>query len=205
MNWKDVVGFEDCYMVSDTGLIYSKRVGRLIATKRNNRDYVQVHFWKNNKCIMKLLHRIVAEAFIPNSKGLPQVNHKDEDKNNNNADNLEWCTNLYNRHHGTGYARSCVGHDYKEMGFKNGKPVMMIALDGEHIATFTSVLNAQKIVGVSEANIRRSCYEGHRTAGGYKWRYCDKEHAEQIKGKARKVIVLNRNRFPVPMQDRLVI
>lgn len=88
---------------------------------------------------------------------------------------------------------------------ENGRPVMMFALDGEHIATFTSVLNAQKIVGISEANIRRSCYQGHRTAGGYKWRYCEKEHADRVKEKAQKVIVLNYNRFPVPVYGRLVV
>lgn len=184
MIWKDVVGFEGSYKVSDTGLVYSFFAKRLKATKKNNRGYVQISLHKEGKEHMWLLHRVVAMAFIPNPSNHPQINHIDEDKDNNHVNNLEWCTNKHNRHHGTGYARSVEGHDYKRMGFNNGKPVTMFSLCGKEIASFPSVVAAQRETGISESNIRQSCYGKRRTAGGYSWKYCDSETAMKAKHRA---------------------
>ena len=65
----------------------------------NTKGYPQVRLYKNKKASIKRIHRIIAELFIRNPKGLPQVNHKDGDKTNNTIKNLEWCTNLQNQHH----------------------------------------------------------------------------------------------------------
>jgi len=184
MIWKDVVGFEDRYKVSSAGLVYSKHKNQLKATKKNNRGYVQVSLHKDGKEHMLLLHRVVAMAFIPNPNNLPQINHIDEDKENNRVSNLEWCTNIYNRRHGTGYSRSCAGHDYKAMGLANGRPVAMYSIDGKLCGEFVSVKTAQDETGINEANIRQSCYKTRRTAGGFRWEYCSPDDANRVKAEA---------------------
>ena len=112
--WKDIEGYEGLYQVSSFGRIksFDKTVickngrtffmkGRIIRTRPNNRGYIMVGLHKNKKFKLCLVHRLVAKAFIPNPDNLPQVNHKNENKNFNHASNLEWCDNWYNAHYGT--------------------------------------------------------------------------------------------------------
>ena len=99
--WKDVVGYEVVYKVSNFGNVYSvKRDKRL--KPRNHRDgYLQVRLYINGKGKDLKVHRLVAQAFIPNPDNKPQVNHLDEDKTNNNVNNLDWVTNKENNNYGT--------------------------------------------------------------------------------------------------------
>ena len=104
--WKDIKGYEGKYQVSNLGKV--KSLQRWSGTKFYDREYilnnyvnkkngyVYVYLTKNNKSKNIRLHRLVAEEFIPNPNNLPQVNHKDCNKENNNASNLEWCTASYN-------------------------------------------------------------------------------------------------------------
>ena len=112
--WKDVKGFEGRYQVSNLGRVRSldftwlaynykvcgyvecKRKGKILKPKTSYNGYLQVCLKISSKNHYKLLHRLVADAFIPNPNNLPTVNHKDEDKWNNRVDNLEWCTYKYN-------------------------------------------------------------------------------------------------------------
>ena len=109
--WKDVVGFEGIYKVSSLGNVARVRNGSLRQLKKcpaggkHNRDYLYVSLTHREKVRFSSVHRLVAEAFIPNPEGLPQVNHKDEDKFNNCVDNLEWCTASYNNRYGTKISR----------------------------------------------------------------------------------------------------
>lgn len=109
--WKPVRGYEDRYMVSNDGRVKSldiyvnsgvgKRLskGRIKPQRKNNRGYVCVGLCKDNYTHTHLVHRLVAEAFIPNTDNKPQVNHIDGDLNNNRADNLEWVTDNENKAH----------------------------------------------------------------------------------------------------------
>ena len=109
--WRDVVGFEGVYKVSSLGNVARVRNGSLRQLKKcpaggkNNCDYLYVSLTHREKVRFSSVHRLVAEAFIPNPEGLPQVNHKDEDKFNNCVDNLEWCTASYNNRYGTKISR----------------------------------------------------------------------------------------------------
>ena len=109
--WRDVVGFEGVYQVSNTGIvrrIYPNRTKTLKQCRaggRTNKEYLYVNMSANGKYRSSSVHRLVAEAFIPNPEGLPQVNHKDEHKFNNCVDNLEWCTASYNNRYGTKISR----------------------------------------------------------------------------------------------------
>ena len=109
--WRDVVGFEGVYKVSSLGNVARVRNGSLRQLKKcpaggkHNCDYLYVSLTHRDKVRFSSVHRLVAEAFIPNPEMLPQVNHKDEDKFNNCAENLEWCTASYNNRYGTKIAR----------------------------------------------------------------------------------------------------
>lgn len=171
--WEDVIGFEGLYKVNENGQVMSCKTGRIKATKKNNRDYTQIHLYKDGHDHMKLVHRVVADAFIPNPNQYKQINHKDEDKNNNHVSNLEWCTNLYNRHYGTGYQRSVEKHDYQKIADSIRRTVVQMAADWSEIKTWHGVMTAARATGVGEANIRRCCYGKSHTAGGYRWKYAD--------------------------------
>ena len=110
--WRPVNGYEGRYEVSNSGVIRSLDVavrcrgkgirihkGKLLPYRANNRDYLTVSLTKDNITKSFLVHRVVAEAFIPNCDALPQVNHKDGNKANNDVSNLEWVTDNENKAH----------------------------------------------------------------------------------------------------------
>lgn len=104
--WKDISGFEGIYQVSNFGRV--KRIGSGRGAKcgilkhKSNTPYDRVLLYKNNCPTTKYVHRLVAEAFIPNPDGKPQVNHMNGDRKDNRVENLEWCTQKENAVH------SCV-------------------------------------------------------------------------------------------------
>lgn len=99
---KDIEGYEERYAVTETGGIWSSRLNGFLKGQPDRKGYLCVSlFTKGNykEREMAKIHRIVAEAFIPNPKNLPQVNHKNGIKTDNHVKNLEWCTNKQNRLH----------------------------------------------------------------------------------------------------------
>ena len=125
--WRPVVGYEGLYEVSSYGRVRSldgfivdslgyKRLhkGKVLSPAKDKNGYLKVNLHCNGKCKIIRVHRLVAQAFIPNTDNLPMVNHKDEDKTNNNIDNLEWCDQKYNINFGTARIRG------KETAIKNG-------------------------------------------------------------------------------------
>lgn len=93
--WKIIPGYPD-YEVSTHGRVYSCRTGKML-TGADRRGYVRYHLMLEKKMKFVDGHRLVALAFLPNPDDLPQVNHKDHNKKNNNVNNLEWCTNKENQ------------------------------------------------------------------------------------------------------------
>lgn len=96
---REIVGFED-YYINEEGRIFNKKMQELKGKWVDNTGYYQIVLRKNKKRKHVRIHRLVALTFIPNPDNLPQVNHKDGNKLNNNIDNLEWCTNSENTQHG---------------------------------------------------------------------------------------------------------
>ena len=105
--WKPVIGYEGLYEVSDSGQVKSlpkmcgrsKRSEKELKTFINSFGYFKVNLFKNSHGKQHSVHRLVAEAFLPNPNHLPEVNHKDGNKFNNRVENLEWCTHSENAKH----------------------------------------------------------------------------------------------------------
>ena len=175
--WKDIKGYEGLYQVSNLGEIRSKHTGKWIKLKCSpvNKRYRKVILCDNEKREAKLVHRLVAEAFIPNTNSLPYVNHKDENPSNNMAVNLEWCTQKYNMNYGTvkervgnaskGRKRSQYSIDLQIKRQK--KKIYCVELD----MIFNSLKEAAKYAGVDSSGITHAAKGEQNTCGGYHWEY----------------------------------
>lgn len=100
--WRDIDGYDGVYQVSDIGRVRSKKYGRwkVLKPRKNRKGYFQVILYRNGNKDREqpYVHRLVANAFIPNSdENKTQINHKNEDKTDNRVENLEWCTVQYNQ------------------------------------------------------------------------------------------------------------
>lgn len=165
--WKDIKNYEGLYQVSNLGRIRSfynyKRNGNNILTPQIKRGYYQVGLRKDKKRKWYQLHRLIATAFIPNPKNLPQVNHKDENKTNNSIDNLEWCTVSYN---------NCYGTRLKRVKEKTSRAVLQYDLKGNFIKEYNSLSEASVCCNIkSPGNITECCKGKYKQAGGFIWKY----------------------------------
>lgn len=186
--WKDIAGYECKYQVSNTGKVrslnyhrsgeYREMVGGL-----NTKGYPIVVLRKDGKSSTIAVHRLVAMAFIPNPMNLPQVNHIDENKSNNNVGNLEWCTAYHNVHHGTRGERAQSSRNIVGCAFSERK-IEQRTREGVLIAVFDSIKRASQVTGVCHTTISRACERAivkekngtvHRYghAGGFIWNYID--------------------------------
>lgn len=148
--WKDIIGYEGHYQVSNHGRVCSVKHGERKFLKPNDakKGYLQVTLYKDGERRSHNIHRLVAVAFVPNPENLPEVNHIDENTYNNSYVNLEWCTAKYNSNYGTRGARIST----KITGI-GGTPV--IAIKDGHVIEFPSVCNAAKYFGVTHAPVQR--------------------------------------------------
>ena len=175
--WKDVVGYEGLYQVSNLGRVRSlERIARnnhkikeKILTPQLINGYLCVHFRKNNSSYTPLIHRLVAQAFLQNPNNLPQVNHKDEDKTNNNVSNLEWCDSKYNNNYGTKNEKISI-----KLTNRKDLSKVVIQIDKNTnvvINIFPSLKEAERQTGYNHSHIQKCCKGKLKTTGGYKWSY----------------------------------
>ena len=196
----DIEGYEGLYQISNLGNVKSfKSVSKnKILKPVLRKGYATVILRKNKVNKLHSIHRLIATAFIPNPDNLPQVNHIDGNKSNNNVDNLEWCTHLENMRHAfktglvnrkplTNEQKLKVSKATKEVmnrlevkekmkqlakekvGAKSARHKEVINLDtGE---TFISVREASKFYGISESFLASCCRGEYSLAGGYRWKY----------------------------------
>lgn len=169
--WKGIDGYLGKYEVSNLGKVralnYKNRgYPRELKFEMSDKGYYAVDLSKNGKRKKYRVARLVASAFVANVYGLPEVNHKDEDKTNNRADNLEWCDRTYNNNYGMRISRASEA---------NRKPVQQYTKDGKLVATWEGAKEAEKVLGISDGNIWLCCNRKRKTAGGFVWRYegCD--------------------------------
>lgn len=180
--WKDVPGFEGIYQVSNKGNVKSldryvqcadtvrHYKGCLLKQCKKKNGYMEVRLRRSKIYKPKLVHRLVAEVFISNTEGLPQVNHKDENKRNNCVENLEWCTQAYNNLYGEGHKSRCK--NAKNGSIKaTARAVLQYSLDGEFVAEYFSAMEAGRVTGFRQSGISECCNGKQKTAYGYIWKY----------------------------------
>ena len=168
--WNDIDGYEGLYQVSNMGRVKS----RVWTQKHNGNEHflkatptpqgyreVSLYITPNNRKKVTV-HKLVATAFIPNPNHLPAINHKDEDKTNNRADNLEWCTYSYNNAYGTARLRTSI---------TKGMPVQQYTLSGVLLAEYQSIGIAAKLLNIHGSTIYKCCKGTAQSAHGYIWRY----------------------------------
>ena len=164
--WCPIKGYEGFYGVSDKGRVRSLKSGkeRILKPGSDKDGYLQVGLYKNGEKKMCKVHRLVAQTFIPNPDNLPQVNHKDEDKENNSVHNLEWCSSKYNANFGT---------RTKKISIKISKPVLQYTKSGEFVREWKSTRAVERNLGYFHSYISNCCNGIHKSAYGYIWKFKD--------------------------------
>ena len=157
---KDIKDYEGLYAITRDGRVFSYKSNKFLKPVLDKDCYHKVNLSKDKKMKTFRIHRLVAQTFIPNPLGLPQVNHKDEDKSNNCVENLEWCDAKYNMNYGTRIER---------MAKKLSKPVYCVELD----RVFDGSRQAARELGLHNSSIISCCKGRYKTAGGYHWRYAE--------------------------------
>lgn len=154
---KEINGFPG-YFITEEGQVWSNYSNKFLQPTVNSRGYLTVTLTGHqNKCI----HRLVAEAFLPNPNGLLYVNHKDENKINNSVTNLEWCSAQYNRNYGQA-SKLCA--------IKRGYPVICL----ETQQTYYGIKEASRQTGIDASAISKVCRNKQKTAGGFHWQYVER-------------------------------
>lgn len=193
---KDICGYEGLYAITINGDVWSYKSNRFLKPHLGNNGYYNVGLSKLKTVKRCSVHRLVADTYIPNPKNLPCVNHKDENKLNNNVENLEWCNYKYNSNYGTSKERIGVSNSKKLKGKKlseetkrkisesekgkiiskthkerisqaNSKKVICI----ETGIKYDSLQKAYEDTKISRSIIGRCCNGKLKTAGGYHWMF----------------------------------
>lgn len=180
--WKDIEGYNNYYQVSNYGRVRTlyKKGGTILKLHTNNGGYIYCRLRENGKRVQRLVHRLVAQAFIENPNNLLCINHKDECKINNfvwvNEDgsidleksNLEWCTYQYNNTYGTRIEKMVKS----KINGKRSKKILQLTLNGDLIKIYPSLSEAQRD-GFARSNIAQCAKGNWAQAYGYKWQYAN--------------------------------
>lgn len=189
---KDIKGYEGLYSIDENGVVLGHKRGRILKQQRDSSGYLQVVLCKDGVEKRFLVHRLVAETFIPNPESLRYVNHRDENKMNNAVSNLEWCTFAYNVNYGTRNNRISESNKGKpkselhkrrisegrkgivfseehrnKISEAKSKPVVCVELQ----TTFRSAVEAKRQIKVDAGSIGKCCKGKRVTAGGFHWEY----------------------------------
>ena len=170
--WKSIPGYEGLYEISNQGRVKSlERIdangvkrGGIRKNSISARGYSVIQLFKDGKAKYFFVHRLVAAAFIPNPRGHEFINHKDENKTNNSADNLEWCNAEYNNNYGT---------RIEKVAKKMGVPVVAIDKKTGVREKFFSINEAARKTGASARHIYRVLHNQRKTTKGRYWKYED--------------------------------
>ena len=160
--WKDIYGYEGLYQVSDTGEVMNVMTGKILKAYKEKSGYLRVGLYKDENEKSFRVHRLVAEAFIPNPFNLPEVNHKSENKQDNRVENLEYCDRKYNINYGT---------RNDKVAEKVSKTVFQFSKIGEFIREWCSVSEIDRQLGFDFRNVSACCRGERKSSYGFIWKY----------------------------------
>lgn len=156
---KDIKGYEGLYGITSCGKVWSYRNECFLKPWVSRSGYLLVNLFKDRERKFYLIHRLVAEAYLPNPENLPQINHRDENKENNCLQNLEWCDCEYNSNYGLRNEKISNSHK---------KPILQYDLDGNFIREWSSATDALKEL---KGHICECLKGKQKTACNYIWKY----------------------------------
>ena len=176
--WKPIPGYEALYEASNFGRVRSLfRYKKILKPSPITNGYLTVELWKNKQRKRIGIHRLVAMCFCENPDNKPFVNHIDETKTNNCADNLEWVTHVENCRYGTAIERRTKHFDYSKRKINNArqieacsKPIAQYTKDGRFVRNWKSASECARKNGWQISNIRRCCKKEYATAYGFVFR-----------------------------------
>ena len=153
--WRDIEGYEECYQISNLGRVKSLKFNkdRILKPRKDKYGYLQVGLCKDGKVKRYLVHRLVANAFIPNSNNLEDINHINEIKTDNRLSNLEWMTHRDN------------------IRYSKTKSVNQYTKDGRFVKTWDCIIEVQNQLGFGQGNICSCCQGKLKSSYGFKWFY----------------------------------
>lgn len=153
---KSIKGYEGLYSVTSCGKVYSHKSKKFLKQHDNEQGYLYVQLWKDGIGKWHRVHRLVADTYIPNPDNLPEVNHKDEVKEHNWMNNLEWCDHKYNMNYGSCATRSAQKRSTKIRCVETGEE-------------FESIMDCERKTGLHNGNISEHLrgIKGRSHVGGY--------------------------------------
>ena len=178
--WKDVIGYEGLYQVSSLGKVKSlaresKRntfKEKILNPHLDGRGYPFVALYRNNVPKQIKVHKLVATAFLDNPENKPTVNHIDEDKTNNTAENLEWATFKENANHGTRNQRiASANRENHNRCAKQRKPVDQYDINGYFMNTWNSASAVADFFKINRSEITQCCKGKRKQCKNYFWKY----------------------------------
>ena len=180
--WKDIPGYEGLYQVSNLGNVKSLKFGkeRILKSIKRKDNYLHVYLYKDGKQKNFLVHRLVAEVFIPKIEGKEFVDHIDGNRSNNVYTNLRYCTNKENcnfelcKKHMSEARKGEKNHMYGKTGELNHRSKAVLCVELNRI--FGSTMEAERELGINQSHISACCRGKYKSSGGYTWRYVELLH-----------------------------
>lgn len=170
---KLIEGFEN-YSIDRQGNVFNHITGtfKTPTSNKSGKGYMYVDLYSKGKRKRKYVHRLVAEAFIPNHENKPFINHKDGNPHNNSVENLEWCTPIENVEHASKVIKTMQQYE-KANEHRKRKVKMLNKVSGLEVATFESIHEAERHTGIPSSNIV-SCLKGRQSyTKEYSWCYVE--------------------------------
>lgn len=166
--WRDIAGYEGLYQVSNYGRVKNAKTGRIMKPKNNGRGYLCLSLHINGKRKFYNIHRLVANAFIPNIENKPEIDHIDCDQSNNRTDNLRWVTRLENM-------RNPITVKNRPRGESSTQSIPIICIETGTL--FFGSREAERKTGIAHQHISDAVKGKLKKVGGYHWRYATPEEA----------------------------
>lgn len=161
-------------IVLNTRCVEQLRKGCVMKPSTDKDGYKCVRLSKDGKHKNYRVHRLVAQAFIPNPNDYPLINHKDENRSNNEVYNLEWCSHSHNINYGTRNEKISKLLKGKFINYPSlSRPILQFTKDGDFVAEYPSLMEASRQTGIHHQSICACCTNRphHKSAGGYKWKH----------------------------------